>query len=135
MPFILDTSVTMAWCFDDESTDDTEAVLDRLAHDEAIVPGIWQLEVSNVLLTAERRRRISEAQIGRFCELLEQLPVRVDTTRADMTALIAAGRRHDLTSYDAAYLTLAERLAAPLATLDQKLAQASRAAGVSLLIG
>jgi len=34
-----------------------------------------------------------------------------------------------------AYLVLAERLAAPLATLDHKLITASRNAGVPLLIG
>jgi predicted nucleic acid-binding protein len=135
MPMVIDTSVTMAWCFEDEATDDSDAILDRLAHDEAVVPGLWEFEVTTVLLVAERRGRITEAQAARFLELLTQLPIRIDGSPTDAKGLLAAGRRHDLSAYDAAYLVLAERLAAPLATLDDKLATASRHAGVDLLIG
>jgi predicted nucleic acid-binding protein len=41
--------------------------------------------------------------------------------------------RHRLTVYDAAYLELALRADAPLATLDRELARAARAARVPLL--
>lgn len=134
MPIVVDTSVTMAWCFDDEATDETDVVLDQLRSEEAAVPAPWQLEVANVLLVAERRRRITEAQAARFLDLLVRLPIRVDISGTDTTAVLAAGRRHNLSAYDAAYLVLAERLAAPLATLDGKLAAACRNAGVPLLI-
>ncbi len=135
MTMVIDTSVTMTWCFEDESTPETDAVLDRLRDDEAIVPSLWPLEVANVLLVAQRRGRISEAQAARFVGLLEQLPIRVDLTATDLTALLGIGRMHALSAYDATYLSLAERLAAPLATLDQQLATASRNAGVPLLVG
>jgi predicted nucleic acid-binding protein len=134
MPLVIDASCTMAWCFEDEATAETDALLDRLLHDEAVVPGLWELEVTNVLLGAERRRRITEAQAARFFDLLMQLPIRIDESPTDVTAVLAAGRRHDLSAYDAAYLVLAERLAAPLATLDDKLAIAGRHAGLELLI-
>lgn len=134
MPIVIDASVTMAWCFDDEATDATDAVLDRLTEDEAVVPSLWQLEVANVLLVAERRRRVTEAQAARFLGLLRQLPIRVDPSPYDMTAVLAAGRRHQLTAYDGAYLVLAERLGAPVGTLDDRLAAACRAAGVPCLI-
>ena len=135
MPFVIDTSVTTAWCFDDEATDETDTLLDELRSDQAVVPSVWQLEVTNVLLVAERRRRITEAQAARFLELLLHLPILLDPSPTDVTAILAAGRRHSLSAYDAAYLVLAERLAAPLATLDGRLVTASRAAGVPLLIG
>lgn len=131
---VIDTSVTMAWCFEDEATTHTEAVLDRLGADEAWVPALWSLEVVNLLLVAERRARITEAQAFRFLDLLRQLPIRLDSTPPDPAAVHAAGRRHGLSAYDAVYLVLAERLAAPLATLDDKLRSASRAAGVPLLV-
>jgi predicted nucleic acid-binding protein len=134
MTFVIDASVTMAWCFDDEATPDTEGVLDQLSIEQAVVPALWQLEVTNVLLVAERRRRITEAQAARFLELLIHLPITVDATPTDLTAVLAAGRRHRLSAYDAAYLVLAERSAAPLATLDRTLATACRAAGVRLMI-
>jgi predicted nucleic acid-binding protein len=135
MPIVIDASVTMAWCFDDESTEATDAVLDRLRQDQALVPSLWQLDVTNVLLVAERRSRIAESQVARFLDLLSQLPIRVDESRHDVNAVLAAGRRHGLSAYDAAYFVLAERLGAPLATLDDRLATAARTAGVELLIG
>lgn len=133
MPLVLDASVAMAWCFEDEHDPGAEAVLDRLRGDHAIVPGLWALEVANVLLSAERRGRLTEAQAQRFVALLEQLPIRVDEAPADLAGVLSAGRRHDLSAYDAGYLVLAERLGAPLATLDARLAAAARAAGVGVL--
>jgi predicted nucleic acid-binding protein len=134
MPLVIDTSVTMAWCFEDEATDATEAVLESLHTDEAIVPSLWQLEVINVLLVAERRKRINEAQATRFTDVLARLPIRIDSAPTDLVAILAAGRHHRLSAYDAAYLVLAERLGVPLATLDDKLATACNSAGVTLLI-
>jgi predicted nucleic acid-binding protein len=131
---VIDTSIAMAWCFEDEATESTEAVLDTLRDEQAVVPAVWPLEVANVLLVAERRGRLSEAQASRFLELLNQLPIDVDVSPTDMAAVVAAGRRHALSSYDASYLLIAERLGAPLATLDQPLAKAARKAGVPLLI-
>jgi predicted nucleic acid-binding protein len=132
--FVIDASVAMAWCFEDEATPATEAVLDLLGNDHVVVPAIWPLEVANVLLVAERRGRLTEAQASRFLELLAQLPINVDTSPTDMAGIVATGRRHTLSSYDAAYLHLAERLGATLATLDKPLAKAARKAGVQLLI-
>ncbi len=133
MAFVLDASVTMAWCFEDEATPAADAVLDRLGQQEAVVPALWRLEVANVLLAAERRRRVSEATAARFVELLTALPIRVDPDPAGLTELLAAGRRHGLSAYDACNLVLAERLGVPLATLDEGLAAAGRAAGVAVL--
>jgi predicted nucleic acid-binding protein len=132
--FVIDASVTMAWCFADEATSGTEAVLDQFTGDEAVVPAVWPLEVANVLLVAERRLRLTEAQASRFLDLLQQLPISVDGAPTDLAAVVAAGRRHELSSYDASYLVLAERTGAPLATLDRRLADAATRAGVRLLV-
>lgn len=132
MTFVIDTSVTMAWCFEDEATEATDAVLARLTSEEAVVPGLWRLEVTNVLLIAERRRRITEAQSSRFVSLLEGLPIRVAPPEPTGD-LLAVGRRHGLSAYDAAYLALAERTGSALATLDRRLAEACRTAGVETL--
>lgn len=133
MTLVIDTSVTMAWCFEDEATPVGDEVLDRLRDDDALVPSLWQLEVTNVLLVAERRGRISEAQAARFVGLLGRLSIRVDADGVDLAGVLAVGRRHGLSAYDACYLVLAERLGAPLATLDVALAAAGRAAGVTVL--
>ena len=43
--FIVDASVTPAWCFSDETSAVADLALDRLEHDEAIAPGIWPRDV------------------------------------------------------------------------------------------
>jgi predicted nucleic acid-binding protein len=132
--FVIDASVTLAWCFEDEATDATEAVLDQFNNDEAMVPAIWPLEVANVMLVAERRGRLSEAQASRFLDLLQQLPIGIDEVPIGIAEVVATGRRHELSSYDASYLVLAERIGAALATLDRRLADAATRAGVPLLV-
>ena len=100
-----------------------------------MAPSLWDLEVVNVLLLAGRRGRITESQTARFVTLLSQLPIHSNSADADMGAVLAAGRHHGLTPYDAAYLVLAEREGIPLATTDGKLRAAAQAAGVPLLAG
>jgi predicted nucleic acid-binding protein len=134
VPFVLDASVTLAWFFEDELSPQTESVLDRLAEDHAVVPAVWELEVANALLVSERRGRLTEFQTAHFVELLSTLPINVDLTPPPMTATLAVGRRHGLSSYDAAYLIQAERDGIALATRDGGLRAAAEAAGVPLLI-
>ena len=135
MSFVLDTSVTMAWLFEDEATRQSEALLDRLETDEALVPSLWTDEVGNVLVMAEQRKRITEAQGRRFAELLESLPIRIadsHTLKLWGGAVIVA-RAHKLSVYDGAYLDLAMREGLSLATLDKDLKTAARKSGVDVL--
>lgn len=135
MAFVLDNSVTMAWCFEDERNEYALSVLARLRGEEAVAPTIWPLEVVNVLLVAERRRRLHNRQIMDVLEELATLAITVDeegTTRA-WGPLVALARAHVLTAYDASYLELAMRLRLPLATLDQRLRAAAIRAGVALV--
>lgn len=133
--FVIDASLTMAWCFEDEATDETDALLERLRAEPAIVPEIWPLEVANVLLVAERRGRVSEAEATRFIGLLEQLPIERSETRPTLADIASLGRVHGLSAYDASYLQLAESAGVPLASLDAGLQQAAVSAGVPLLLG
>jgi len=135
-PFVLDASVTVAWCFDDESTPFTEGILDLLsAGAEGIVPGIWSLEVANALLVAERRKRISLARVTALLGRIVQLPVSVETIEPDraFSQILSVARQYQLTEYDAAYLELALRKGLPFATLDDRLRQSARMAGIRLV--
>ena len=51
--FVLDNSVVMAWCFEDESSQYSDIILGNLEFSTGFVPAIWPLEVTNVLLVAE----------------------------------------------------------------------------------
>jgi predicted nucleic acid-binding protein len=130
---VIDASVTMAWCFEDETTDALDALLDRVATESATVPASWRLEVANVLLVAERRGRLTPAQTARFVALLTQLPIEVEAEgSADMSGLIGLGRAYGLSAYDAEYLALAAKRGLPLATLDADLRAACTTTGVQV---
>jgi hypothetical protein len=68
----------LAWCFHDEGTAQTWAVLDPLHQESAVVPSLWHLETANVLTLAERRGRLSEAATATFVNLVQRLPIAVD---------------------------------------------------------
>ena len=93
------------------------------------MPLLWWFEVRNVLVINERRGRIDPPGSAAFLADLETLPISFDR-QSDSATVLALAREHRLTVYDAAYLELARRLEAPLATLDRRLAAAARAAGV-----
>jgi predicted nucleic acid-binding protein len=133
--FVLDTSVTMSWFFEDEATPPSIAILDVLRASQALVPSLWPLEVANVLLVAERRGRTKEARSSRFIALLNSLPIVVDPATADqaLATTLHLGRQFGLSSYDASYLELAMREGCPLATLDEKLRIAAKKSGVPLM--
>jgi predicted nucleic acid-binding protein len=133
--FVLDASVTVAWCFADEATPHSAALLERLEHGEAWVPTLWPLEIANILLSAEKRGRITAADGREFLSLLEQLPIRQDdaTGQRAWSHTYPLAREEGLTSYDAAYLELALRRNLPLATFDKALQQAATRQGIIVL--
>ena len=124
----------MAWCFTDEDDDHyARAVLRALDADaKAVVPGNWPYEVANVLLVACRRERIDEPRSLQFLAMLHGLPIGPDESATAPSGLFEVGRRFKLESYDAAYLDLAMRIGAPLATSDLGLRRAARRARVGL---
>jgi predicted nucleic acid-binding protein len=132
MAFVLDSSVALAWLLQDEANERTDALADRLEQENAHVPSIWSLEVGNALMTALRRKRISNGDFERCISALLALPIEVDTA-AGLAGVLLIAQRFGLTSYDAAYLELAQRRGFPLATLDEKLRQACKALKVSVL--
>jgi predicted nucleic acid-binding protein len=133
--FVLDASIALAWCFADEATPATDALLSRLADEDAIAPALWRLEVANALTMAERRGRLSVAGLTRSVNLLQRLAVAIDVDGPDRAfrELLDLARSERLTVYDAAYLELALRLGLPLATKDAKLRKAGAGLGLALL--
>jgi predicted nucleic acid-binding protein len=138
MAWVFDVSVSMAWCFQDEATPDTDALLSRLMSDPATVPQLWHLEVANVLTQAMRRKpkpRITPAQRSEFLALLSSATILVDghTVSHAWKATLELADRYKLTTYDAAYLELAIRLDVELATLDRELRTAATAARLKVI--
>jgi predicted nucleic acid-binding protein len=133
---VLDASVAVAWCFEDESTDFTEGILELLATGtEGLTPAIWPLEVANALLMAERRKRITVAQVTALLRRIAALPISVELIQPGRAfdQILAVARQQKLTEYDAAYVELALRFGLPLATLDDKVKQAAGLVGIKLV--
>jgi predicted nucleic acid-binding protein len=132
---VVDSSMTLAWYFEDERTDASLAVLDQVAEAGAIVPAHWRLEVVNGLQVAVRRGRIDVAYRNASLADLQSLVIAIDpgTNRQAWSATLRLSDRFRLTSYDAAYLELALRRQLPLATLDGELVRAAQAENVPLV--
>lgn len=134
MSLVIDSSITLAWFFEDERTDRADAVMRHVAEAGAVVPSLWRLEIANALQSAVRRKRIDMAYRDASIANLRSFPIAVDveTDRHAWGSTLSLAERCRLTLYDAAYLELAQRLRLPLATLDQELRAACRAVGVRL---
>ena len=134
--FVLDNSVTMAWFFEDEKTPYTENVGYTIARRGAYVPSLWYLEVTNSLLNGMRQKRCHGGAVIRFMDDLRSFPIITDNqtdTRA-FNLIFTLAREYNLTAYDASYLELAMRRGLPLATLDEKLKNAAKEAGVKVYV-
>lgn len=134
--FVIDASIALSWCFEDETSGLSDAVLQRLEREAAIAPPMWPLEVANGLRSAERQGRIDEGAIPAVSRLILALPIRVEEAVGLEIALdrvLPLARSRGLTAYDATYLDLAMRHGLPLATMDDQLARAALAAGVALV--
>jgi predicted nucleic acid-binding protein len=131
MAIVPDVSAILAQALDDEDATFAESVIAAIAGEEAIVPTLFWYEIRNVLVMAERRKRISAARTTSFLSDLALLPFVVDDLPREASVLDLA-RRRSLSVYDATYLELAQRRAVPLATLDRALVAAAKKEGVTL---
>ena len=124
---VLDNSIVMTWCFEDELNQYADDVLDSLKYKRAIVPSIWALEVGNVLVVAERKGRLKRGDCLGFLEILSELPIDIEQESPArlMREIYMLARDAQLSTYDASYLDLAMRKGLPIATLDKDLIRAA----------
>ncbi len=131
---VVDASFAGAWLLPDEASARAEKTLKRVLVEDALlcVPRLWIYELANLLISAERRKRITREQLVQGHQLIDQIP----RTTFDHEPLLARERmstiaeRYKLSAYDAAYLELADRLQCALLTLDKKLRVAAKAVGL-----
>lgn len=132
MSLVLDGSITLSWYFEDELASASQAVLDQVVREGALVPALWRYEVANGLQIGVRRKRIDPDFRDRALANLAALSIDIDEESDEYawSASVKLAQRHALTVYDAAYLELAQRRRRTLATLDTALI---KAAGVELV--
>lgn len=135
MSLVLDASMTLAWYFTDETTLETDAVLDQVARTGAWVPSLWRLEVANVFQMALRRKRIKQSYRDEALAQLNEMSISVDleTDAKAWNTTLKIAELFSLTMYDASYLELAQRKDLALATLDRELQNAAELLDIKLL--
>jgi len=135
--FVLDASVTMSWFLEDETDTYGEQVKEAVRLGATpVVPALWTIETTHVILRAERRERLSAKKALEVLTLLKSLPVEIDemSSRIAFSEGWALAKSHQLSAYDAMYLELAMRRGLPLASLDGPFQKAARKAGVPLFL-
>ena len=121
-PLVADASVLAAAVFKEQGRVETRALLHgRSLH----APYLLDFEMANVSLKKLTRDRVGRETVAAALRAYGRLAI--ERHGVDAEALLSIAERYQLTAYDAAYLCVAERLGAPLATLDGKLAEAARA--------
>ena len=134
--FILDCSIAICWCIDDESSPATDKLLHQARQMPVFVPAIWHMEIANVLMNAEKKKRLSATEVKNRFQELSSLPLHIDRETAGRAAWqesLALAYTEKLTVYDAIYLELAMRKDWPLATKDEDLIKAARRMKVETL--
>ena len=131
--WVIDASVTLPWFFPDEATPFTEGLLDALGAQVIWAPTLWVLECTNVLQSAQRRRRIDAHRRAEIASELSALPVRIDAEIPDFVSLDRLAAAHGLSAHNAAYLELALRRSLTLVSLDARLIAAAKGLGHPML--
>ncbi|MGG2475997.1 type II toxin-antitoxin system VapC family toxin [Rhizobium sp. BR5] len=132
MALVVDASVVAAWFLPDEDGAVADEALARLETQDALAPDLLSHELRNILLSAERRKRISADDIFVILMRFASLPVTLSSS-ADHVSIIRLAQKHSLSAYDAVYLSLAISHNAPLATQDRKLAAAAKLENVAFV--
>ena len=134
--FIVDASVGFAWVYQGQATPETDHLLNEVAAEATvIVPALWFLEMSNVLLVAQRRHRLTAGQRKAAMEKLTAMQLTVDEegSRNAFGKTSELAEKYGLTIYDATYLELALRRSLPLASRDEALRNAAKQCGLKVL--
>lgn len=131
---VLDASFALRWCFEDETTEETEFLLTRLQNQDIVawVPGIWLYEMLNGLGKGVSRERLSRPRAFQLWQEIRALPIYIVGLIVD-EKLLSLALQHNLAVYDASYLHLAQIRALPLATVDGKLLRAAESVGIQII--
>jgi predicted nucleic acid-binding protein len=129
---VLDASFVLRYLLHTDAARPHPAGLQALRDCEMVVPALWNAEVANALLQAERRGAASAARIGDALAALLALSPAVDTQTVDVVRNLECARAYGLSAYEAQYFELALRRRAALATYDAEMIAAAPRAGIRL---
>ena len=136
MDYVFDSSFIVALIIPDEKNPQADKMYSRIKNeDEKYAPHLIWYEITNVFKNLIRRRRFTDAEVIKFYPRLDAIDITCDfATGTDYSRkLLKLCNKYNLSSYDAAYLELAERKKAMLCTLDENLRLAAKKHGVAFI--
>jgi predicted nucleic acid-binding protein len=135
--FVLDASVVLAWFLDRPTAPFADHIRQLLLRgNRAVVPALWQLEIANGFIVAERRgvhTPSDTVEALRNLDIVIAQAIENSQDEVSMRRALLTAREFGLTAYDAVYLETALRQESPLATLNRRLIAAASKAGVELV--
>ena len=129
---VLDASFVLRYLLHTEAPRPHPAGLGLLRGCELIVPALWNAEVANALVQAERRAAVPADRIGAALSAVMALAPSVDAVPVDVARNLECASAHGLSAYDSLYFELALRRKAALATYDAAMIAAAPRAGIRL---
>ena len=136
MIYVFDSSFIGALIIPDEKNSKVDKMRASIGEDEDIfVPQLFWYEVANIFYNLIRRKRYSFDGVLQFFPRLTAIRLISDSEAgiAYSEKLLRLCTEYNISSYDAAYLELAERKNAVLCTLDENLQKAAKKYGVVTL--
>ncbi len=129
---VLDASFVLRYVLHTDAPRPHPGGLALLRDCELIVPALWNAEVANALVQAERRAAVPAQRIGAALAAILALDPTVDAQPVDVARNLECARAHGLSAYDSLYIELALRRRAALATCDAAMQAAAPRAGIRL---
>ncbi len=133
---VIDGNIVLGWYFEDRASDYGDRVLDAVVDQGGVIPAFAVTHLTDILVDAERRNKITQTQAGEMMELLFSLPIEVEPLNDELAVIQvqSLARQHSLSAYEATYLYQATRDNRILASEDETLISACRHAGVEVFV-
>ena len=136
MNYVFDSSFVSALIIPDEKSHQVDKMYSKIENsDERYAPHLLWYEITNVFKNLIRRKRFTDAEVIQFYPRLDAIDFICDQASGTNYSkkLLELCRDYNLSSYDAAYLELAERKNATLCTLDENLRAAAKNHGITII--
>lgn len=129
---VVDASVSLRWIYHEEGAPEARALLDRRV--ALIAPDLWLLEIGSAIGRRARKAQITREEAARHYGVLASTPIEF-TALSELAGdafRLALELGHPV--YDCAYLALARRRSATLATADAEFAKVAARGGYGHLV-
>jgi predicted nucleic acid-binding protein len=120
---ILDSSVIAKWFFSEVDTDKALEIKEKFTNNSIsiAVPVLLYYEINNILKIAVNSFRIDPKEAVKVYNAFLKLNFITYSSELIMRKTLEIAMKFDISSYDAAYIALAEYLQIPFLTADRKL--------------